>query len=81
MISQSSIKGHGMRPSTETELSACRAIAKAIIKKSDDNGWRKLSRDKVSELVANEVNLQAMLTGIDSLWIKSTMMRIQDGRM
>ena len=81
MISQSSIKGHDMRPQTESELSACRAIAKAIIKKSDDNGWRKLSRDKVSELVANEVNLQAMLTGIDSLWIKSTMMRIQDGRM
>ena len=70
-----------MKPQTETELLACRAIAKAIIKKSDDNGWRKLSRDKVSELVANEVNLQAMLTGIDSLWIKSTMMRIQDGRM
>ena len=70
-----------MKPQTETELSACRAVAKAIIKKSDDNGWRKLSRDKVSELVEKEVNLQAMLTGIDSLWIKSTMMRIQDGRM
>ena len=70
-----------MRPETELEFAATRAIAKAIIKKSDDNGWRKLSRDKVSELVANEVNLQAMLTGIDSLWIKSTMMRIQDGRM
>jgi len=70
-----------MKPQTETEISACRAIAKAIIKKSDDNGWRKLSRDKVSELVAKEVNLHAMLTGIDSLWIKSTMMRIQDGRM
>ena len=81
MISQSSIKGHDMRPRTESELAATRAIAKAIIQKSDDNGWRKLSRDKVSELVANEVNLQAMLTGIDSLWIKSTMMRIQDGRM
>ena len=70
-----------MKPQTETELSACRSVAKAIIKKSDDNGWRKLSRDKVSDLVAKEVNLQAMLTGIDSLWIKSTMMRIQDGRM
>ena len=70
-----------MKPQTETELSACRAIAKAIIKKSDDNGWRKLSRNEVSELVAKEVNLQAMLTGIYSLWIKSTMMRIQDGRM
>ena len=70
-----------MKPQTEPELAACRAIAKAIIKKSDDNGWRKLSRDKVSELVGKEVNLQAMLTGIDSLWIKSTMMRIQDGRM
>ena len=70
-----------MKPQTESELSACRAIAKAIIKKSDDNGWRKLSRNEVSELVAKEINLQAMLTGIDSLWIKSTMMRIQDGRM
>ena len=70
-----------MKPQIEPELAACRAIAKAIIKKSDDNGWRKLSRDKVSELVANEVNLQATLTGIDSLWIKSTMMRIQDGSM
>lgn len=70
-----------MKPQTETELSACRSVAKAIIKKSDDNGWRKLSRDKVSDLVAKEVNLQAMLTGIDSLWIKSTMMRIQDWRM
>ena len=70
-----------MKPQTETELSVCRAIAKAIIKKSDDNGWRKLSRNEVSELVAKEVNLQAMLTGIDGLWIKSTMMRIQDGRM
>ena len=70
-----------MKQQTESELSACRAIAKAIIKKSDDNGWRKLSRNEVSELVAKEVNLQAMLTGIDSLLIKSTMMRIQDGRM
>ena len=70
-----------MKPQTETELSACRAIAKAIIKKSDDNGWCKLSRNEVSELVAKEVNLQSMLTGIDSLWIKSVMMRIQDGRM
>ena len=35
----------------------------------------------VAELVTKEVNLQATLTGIDSLWIKSTMMRIQDGRM
>ena len=70
-----------MKPQTETELSACRAIAKAIIKKSEAEKWKRLGSEKVSELVGKEVNLQATLTGIDSLWIKSTMMRIQDGRM
>jgi hypothetical protein len=70
-----------MKPQTETELAATRAVAKRILEKAKTEGWRKLSRDAVSELVANEVNLQAMLTGIDSLWIKSTMMRIQRGVM
>ena len=70
-----------MRPQTETELAATRAVAKRILEKAKTEGWRKLSRDAVSELVAKEVNLQAMLTGIDSLWIKSTMMRIQRGVM
>lgn len=70
-----------MKPQTESELAATRAVAKRIIEKAKTEGWRKLSRDKVSELVAKEVNLQAMLTGIDSLWIKSTMMRIQRGVM
>ena len=70
-----------MKPQTETELAATRAVAKRILEKAKAEGWRKLSRDAVSELVAKEVNLQAMLTGIDSLWIKSTMMRIQRGVM
>ena len=70
-----------MKPQTETELAATRAVAKRILEKAKMEGWRKLSRDAVSELVAKEVNLQAMLTGIDSLWIKSTMMRIQRGVM
>ena len=70
-----------MKPQTESELIATRAVAKRILEKAKTEGWRKLSSDAVSELVAKEVNLQAMLTGIDSLWIKSTMMRIQDGRM
>lgn len=70
-----------MKPQTETELAATRAVAKRILEKAKVEGWRKLSRDAVSELVAKEVNLQAMLTGIDSLWIKSTMMRIQRGVM
>ena len=70
-----------MKPQTESELAATRAVAKRIIEKAKIEGWRKLSRDAVSELVAKEVNLQAMLTGIDSLWIKSTMMRIQRGVM
>ena len=68
-----------MKPQTETELAATRAVAKRILEKAKAEEWRKLSRDAVSELVAKEVNLQAMLTGIDSLWIKSTMMRIQRG--
>lgn len=70
-----------MKPQTETELAATRAVAKRIMEKAKTEGWRKFSRDAVSELVAKEVNLQAMLTGIDSLWIKSTMMRIQRGVM
>ena len=70
-----------MRPQTESELAATRAIAKAIIKKSEAEKWKRLGSEKVSELVGKEVNMQAMLTGIDSLWIKSTMMRIQRGVM
>lgn len=70
-----------MRPQTESELAATRAIAKAIINKSEAEKWKRLGSEKVSELVGKEVNLQAMLTGIDSLWIKSTMMRIQRGVM
>ena len=70
-----------MKPQTETELAATRAVAKRILEKAKTEGWRKLSRDAVSELAAKEVNLQAMLTGIDRLWIKSTMMRIQRGVM
>ena len=70
-----------MRPQTESELAATRAVAKAIIKKSEAEKWKRLGNEKVSELVGKEVNLQAMLTGIDSMWIKSTMMRIQRGVM
>lgn len=70
-----------MKPQTETELAATRAVAKRILEKAKTEGWCKMSRDSVSELVAKEVNLQAMLTGIDSIWIKSTMMRIQKGVM
>ena len=70
-----------MRPQTESELAATRAIAKAIIKKSEAEKWKHMGSEKVSDLVGKEVNLQAMLTGIDSLWIKSTMMRIQRGVM
>lgn len=70
-----------MKPQTESELAATRAVAKRILEKAKTECWRKLSCDAVSELVAKEVNLQAMLTGIDSLWIKSTMMRIQRGVM
>ena len=70
-----------MRPQTESELAATMAIAKAIIKKSEAEKWKRLGSEKVSELVGKEVNMQAMLTGIDSLWIKSTMMRIQRGVM
>ena len=70
-----------MRPQTESELAATRAIAKSIITKSEAEKWKRLGSEKVSELVGKEVNMQAMLTGIDSLWIKSTMMRIQRGVM
>lgn len=70
-----------MKPLSERELVATRAIAKQILKKAKTEKWSKLSPDAVSELATREIDQKATETGIDRQWIKSTMMRIQDGRM
>ena len=71
-----------MKPQSEMEKIATRRIAKAIIELAEIEGWRKLKDEsevaaKVSQVVARHSSQH----GIHPLFIKSAMLRLQDGRI
>ena len=71
-----------MKPQTEMEKTATRRIAKAIIEQADLEGWRKLKDEsEVAIKVSQAVARHSSQHGIHPLFIKSAMLRLQDGRI
>lgn len=69
-----------MKAQTEMEKVATRRIAKAIIELAELEGWRKLKDEsQVAAKVGQAVAQKSMQHGIDSLYIKSAIMRMQRG--
>lgn len=71
-----------MKQQTEMERIATRRIAKSIIEQADLEGWRKLKDEtQVAAKVSQAVARHSSQHGIHPLFIKSAMMRLQDGRI
>jgi len=71
-----------MKPQTEMEKIAARRIAKSIIEQADLEGWRTLKDEsEVAAKVSQAVARHSSQHGIHPLFIKSAMMRLQDGRI
>ena len=71
-----------MNHQTEMEKIATRRIAKSIIEQADLEGWRKLKDESlVAAKVSHAVARHSGQHGIHPLFIKSAMMRLQDGRI
>ena len=71
-----------MKPQSEIEKIATRRIAKAIIEQADLEGWRKLKDEsEVAAKVSQAVARHSSQHGIHPLFIKSAIMRLQDGRI
>jgi len=71
-----------MKPQSEMEKIATRRIAKAIIELAEIEGWRKLKDEsEVAAKVSQAVARHSSQHGIHPLFIKSAMMRLQDGRI
>lgn len=71
-----------MKPQSEQERIATRRIAKSIIEQADLEGWRKLQDEsEVAAKVSQAVARHSSQHGIHPLFIKSAMMRLQDGRI
>ncbi len=71
-----------MKPQNEIEKIATRRIAKAIMEQAELEGWRKLkSEADVAAKVGQAVARHASQHGINPLFIKSSLMRLQDGRL
>ncbi len=71
-----------MKPQTEMEKIATRRIAKAIIEQADIEEWRKLKEEsEVAAKVSQAVARHSSQHGIHPLFIKSAMLRLQDGRI
>jgi len=69
-----------MKHQSEMEKIATRRIAKAIIEQADMEGWRKLKDEsEIAAKVSQAVAQKSMQHGIDSLYIKSAIMRMQRG--
>lgn len=67
-----------MKQQTEMEKIATRRIAKAIIEQADLEGWRKLKDEsEVAAKVSQAISRHSSKHGIDPIYIKSSMMRIQ----
>ena len=67
-----------MKAQTEMEKIATRRIAKAIIEQADLEGWRHIKDDvEASAKISHAIARQSSLHGINALFIKSAIMRIQ----
>lgn len=71
-----------MKAQTEMEKIATRRIAKSIIEQAELEGWRRLKDEsQVAAKVSKAVARHSSQHGIHPLFIKSAMMRLQDGRI
>lgn len=71
-----------MKHQSEMEKIATRLIAKAIIELAELEGWRKLKDEsEVAAKVSQAVARHSSQHGIHPLFIKSAMLRLQDGRI
>lgn len=71
-----------MKSPTEMERIAARAIAKALVKELKAMPWhRSGNAEECSQRTAEAIKRESSKTGISELFIKSNMLRIQDGRL
>lgn len=71
-----------MRALSETELVAARALAKRLLQELEvELGNHKGNYEECAKIVAKRVQQESRKHGIPALWLKSSIMRIQDGRM
>ena len=67
-----------MKPQTEMERIATRRIAKSIIEQADLEGWRKLKDEsEVAAKVSQAISRHSSKHGVNPIFIKSAIMRIQ----
>ena len=67
-----------MKAQTEMEKIATRRIAKAIIEQAEADGWRHIKDEvEASAKISHAIARQSSLHGINALFIKSAIMRIQ----
>ena len=67
-----------MKPQSEMEKIATRRIAKAIIAQADMEGWRHIKDEiEASAKISHAIARHSSLHGINALFIKSAIMRIQ----
>lgn len=71
-----------MKAISENDRIAARAIAKRLVKELGDMEWHRQGNEKeCSQRVSEAIQLEARNSGLSPLLLKSTMMRLQDGRI
>ncbi|MEG1651978.1 MAG: hypothetical protein RR390_00625 [Hafnia sp.] len=70
-----------MKPATEVELVAARALAKKLIAELKSRDWQHRDKNESAAIIADAVRREARNSGLNPLLIKSYMLRLQDGRV
>ena len=74
--------GWGMKPLTEQDRIAARALAKRLVKELGKMEWHRRGNEaECARRVSEAVNREARNNGLSPLLIKSFMLRLQDGRV
>lgn len=69
-----------MKPATEKERIAARALAKSLVKELEIMEWHRSGNEsECAQRVAEAVNREAINSGLNPLLIKSCMLRLQRG--
>ena len=76
------MKEMSMKAQTEMEKIATRRIAKDIIETAKNENWKSISDEShLADMIGRAVRAQSERNGIPAIFIKSAIMRIQDGRL
>ncbi|MGL4756330.1 MAG: hypothetical protein ACRCXB_28585 [Aeromonadaceae bacterium] len=71
-----------MRALSETERAAARVLAKRLLQELEvELGNHKGNHEECARIVARRVQQESKKHGIPALWLKSSIMRLQDGRI